>query len=1042
MTIFDRRGGIIYNYSTNTTEVFGEHYSCAEWACVDNCVKEKLPDWVIDETIGLLSKTMKLSWDTFWSSFHCTTWRILPQGADKKDAKYECLKDIGEFVADVKNIPVFSEALDIGVCIEECRTYSEMHPGSGYFMCTPGTTKVRCEGSWRQSFRYKTTYNCTDKCNFQLIEKEDCWEGYEYGFWAPWCNPYAEPPHCVAKKNMRPNTDKHTSVILVARDPNIKYGPEGYVSPDQELDYKVEYENEGEGIAFGVYFTDTLDEDLDDSTLEIGPVIDVRTGQQIGELGTYNSQTRTMTWFVGEVGPREGGYANFSINVRENAPDGTEIINFATVHFPSVPETTRTNGIVSIVRLTRPTYLTYNGNLSVQYSDSVNLKALLTTDSGEGVPNKTITFTLGNQSIGAVTDNNGIATTTLTLNQIPEDYTIKTEFAGDDYYLASDDSDNFTIEKEDSILTYNGNLSGQYSDSVTLKAQLSEPDNESGDLSGKNIQFTIGNQTTTAVTDANGIVSITLTLNQTPGDYTVETDFAGDEYYLASNDSDPFEILKEDTILSTPNGQIVYSDNATIQVTLYDDDDQALFHQEDYPKVVYLEYFNGTDWKVISRDTNALNLYFEIPSDLDEPAGNYDLRARFRGDPYYNPTISENGTLTILKEDTVLSDPSTTVVYSDNATVRVTMLDNDREEILHQIDEPKTIYLEYANGAEWKILAQEVLSEGEVTFDFSMPENLDEPAGDYSLRVRFDGDFRYNPTETLGVLTILKEAIVITVPDREGFTFDNVTLEADVRDDDGELLLHGSYEVSFMVGNQSIGNAIIDETGHVEINWNINFIPENLTEIYPIIVNFAGSEYYKEVASQAEFALKSARWLKRNATEELETIDTTNEHSQHNIDKAIEALTDSLSPSLWTDASRLDPKHGHKVFDEQKKAVKELLKITSEKGKHADSVIKDEIEVVIDKITKADELLAKISICDAKNTPVSDPKFQEKVDKEIEKAEEELTKAYLELADDKSDKAIDHFKKAWKHAQLAIKFARKETGIEKENNRHLAKGKK
>jgi hypothetical protein len=46
--------------------------------------------------------------------------------------------------------------------------------------------------------------------------------------------------------------------------------------------------NEGEGSPSGVYFTDILDEDLDDSTLAVGPVIDINTGVQIASPGTYN----------------------------------------------------------------------------------------------------------------------------------------------------------------------------------------------------------------------------------------------------------------------------------------------------------------------------------------------------------------------------------------------------------------------------------------------------------------------------------------------------------------------------------------------------------------------------------------------------------------------------------------------------------------------------------------------------------------------------------------------------------------------------------
>jgi len=146
-----------------------------------------------------------------------------------------------------------------------------------------------------------------------------------------------------------PNKNIFETQISAARDPSVKYGPEGQVLPGEKLNYMVEYENEGEGIAFGVYFTDTLDEDLNDSTLEIGPVIDVNSEVQIAPPGIYNPSTRTITWFAGQVDPNQGGYADFNVCVLNDANEGTEIINYATVYFPSGPEETRTNGIVSIV---------------------------------------------------------------------------------------------------------------------------------------------------------------------------------------------------------------------------------------------------------------------------------------------------------------------------------------------------------------------------------------------------------------------------------------------------------------------------------------------------------------------------------------------------------------------------------------------------------------------------------------------------------------------------------------------------------------------
>jgi uncharacterized repeat protein (TIGR01451 family) len=158
--------------------------------------------------------------------------------------------------------------------------------------------------------------------------------------------------------------NSHRKTIVVARDPNLKYGPEGKIEPDQKLNYTIEYENEGNGSAFGVYFSDTLDDNLNDSTLEIGPVISKNNNSMIAPPGIYNPISRTITWFVGEVSPSQGGYANLSININNNVTEGTTVINYATVYFPSVPEVTQTNAIISIMDVTPPRYSNVEQNSS------------------------------------------------------------------------------------------------------------------------------------------------------------------------------------------------------------------------------------------------------------------------------------------------------------------------------------------------------------------------------------------------------------------------------------------------------------------------------------------------------------------------------------------------------------------------------------------------------------------------------------------------------------------------------------------------------
>lgn len=203
----------------------------------------------------------------------------------------------------------------------------------------------------------------------------------------------------------------------------------------------------------------------------------------------------------------------------------------------------------------------------------------------------------------------------------------------------------------------------------------------------------------------------------------------------------------------------------------------------------------------------------------------------------------------------------------------------------------------------------------------------------------------------------------------------------------------------------------------------------------------AGNEY-QGLSMTADIAITvhslPARSIKEEALSELEAAKnlTTNEHTLKEIDKAIEHIQKSLNidpkhpdetwkkHQLWVDDNHLDPKHGEKVFDEEKKAVKDLMKLI--KDKKTPDEIKDELLKIINKLLTADDLLAHTAYDEAQEY-AGDPK----VDKELEKCNKEFEKAKKELGhtkkdgtpDPKYDKAIDHFKKAWKHAQHAIKKA-------------------
>jgi hypothetical protein len=163
-------------------------------------------------------------------------------------------------------------------------------------------------------------------------------------------------------------------------------------------------------------------------------------------------------------------------------------------------------------------------------------------------------------------------------------------------------------------------------------------------------------------------------------------------------------------------------------------------------------------------------------------------------------------------------------------------------------------------------------------------------------------------------------------------------------------------------------------------------------------------------------------------------LPTGDKKTDKQIEKAIKHIEKSLADKLWEDNSHLT-KEGKKVFDEDKKAVKEFNKII--KDKDAGDDVKDTVlEAICYLITANQEIastavdeaieLAEESGCDDEG---NNDHACKKTLKEINKAQSEMIKAQNELdhikkdgtPDPKYDKAIDHYKKAWEHAQHAQK---------------------
>ena len=158
------------------------------------------------------------------------------------------------------------------------------------------------------------------------------------------------------------------------------------------------------------------------------------------------------------------------------------------------------------------------------------------------------------------------------------------------------------------------------------------------------------------------------------------------------------------------------------------------------------------------------------------------------------------------------------------------------------------------------------------------------------------------------------------------------------------------------------------------------------------------------------FVKTSLKDLKLNVLDDLwALLYTENDKVDKKIEKAIEHLGKSIDLDYWEDDLHLTKK-GKKVFDEEKKAVHELMKAMKETD---DEFLLEALSKAIADLVDIDKKLAEIEIQEAFDQGGSLH--------ELEKAQKEMDKADKYIAKGDFDKAIEKYKKAWEHARKALK---------------------
>jgi predicted AlkP superfamily pyrophosphatase or phosphodiesterase len=137
-------------------------------------------------------------------------------------------------------------------------------------------------------------------------------------------------------------------------------------------------------------------------------------------------------------------------------------------------------------------------------------------------------------------------------------------------------------------------------------------------------------------------------------------------------------------------------------------------------------------------------------------------------------------------------------------------------------------------------------------------------------------------------------------------------------------------------------------------------------------------------------------------TDLLSLLPTGSERDDLRILKSVVHIGASLLPALWNDDSDLTS-FGRAVFNEERKAVHELLKVDNQTP---------EIIKAAETLTDVDMQLAEIALDEA----IAAGGDQE----DIAESEEELQEGQTDLEDGNFEDAIDHFKDSWRSAKKAV----------------------
>ena len=417
-------------------------------------------------------------------------------------------------------------------------------------------------------------------------------------------------------------------------------------------------------------------------------------------------------------------------------------------------------------------------------------------DIVSGVVNVTVN---GRSYNVAIVDGKGVLTIS---NLVAGNYNVNVKYGGDDKYLPSSNSANFTVSKVSSsvIVDVGDIVVGE--DAVI---DVSVPCIVSGVV---NVTVN-GRSYNVAIVDGKGVLTIS---NLVAGDYDVNVNYAGDNKYLPSSNSTKFTISKLPSSVLVNVDDIVVGEDAVVNVVLPDD-------------------ANGNVTITVNGKNYVAVVKYGVASVTisDLAKGNYNVSVKYSGDNKYLP--GENTTQFRVAK---VSDYNVTVdivdiIEGENATVTVVVPDDGTGEVIITID-----------GKEYK---------GSVDNGVAKVVIPDLKEGTYKVVTFYTGDNKYDSMIVNGTITVNKNTkTTLTMDDVVKYFSGSQNLTAKLVDAFGNPITNAT--VYFTV-NGKVYAKTTDKNGTASMG--IGLVPNE----YKVNAVFNGTKDYDKATANATVTVKN-----------------------------------------------------------------------------------------------------------------------------------------------------------------------------------------